>query len=203
MKTKSLTRAFLSTMMILVMMACLVPAMSRKADAKDERPVGSYKIVVDYNAADGGYNVQKVTYQPGGSYFTLPTAPVKEGKIFGGWLYNGTPHRPGSTIKITGDTTIKAIWKVTVKLEYIIRINGVTTDHDYSSVKVDFGKYTVKQVLAKMGWGDAFLKDSRLTSTITFSGWDYYTRIGGKAEAGQKVRGNGTIFILWDITLDD
>ncbi|MBR5677774.1 MAG: hypothetical protein IKX20_06525 [Paludibacteraceae bacterium] len=126
---------------------------------------------------------------------------VKQGKEFGGWLYNGTPYRPGDTIKIYNDTTIKAIWKVTVKLEYVIRINGVTTDHDYDSVKVDFGKYNFQEVLAMMGWGDAFLSDPRLTSTITFNGWNGYSRTSGTVSKYQKVRGNGTIFILWDIGL--
>lgn len=73
-----------------------------------ERASTTYVITFD---SDGGTYVEPMTVNMD-TWLVEPTAPTKDGYVFGGWNYNGEKFTFDRYVNnyITGDITLKAIW---------------------------------------------------------------------------------------------
>lgn len=186
-----ITRRLTSVVMALVMTISLLSMVSKTASA-----AGTYRVTVDYNYFDGGYDLVTRVDIPGGSKYTLPAAPTKGGKIFGGWLCNGTPYKPNQTITVYGNMTFKAIWKVKINVEVEWRANGSTFDHYIDTIcpKEDYGQTRWVDFLIK----NDYRSDELFHCTfVRFTGWDGYSYVIDKpVDLGQPIRGNGKLFVV-------
>lgn len=118
--------------------------------------------------ADNGKNEQKVV-EVSASYILPPcsfTAP--EGKEFKCWLYNGKEVDAGSTITITSNATIKAIWKNIElddgEIEILNKFTNLVSDfQDYN------GDITVEDENNRMG---TLIKSKRSYNSSTGEGYN-------------------------------
>ena len=80
-----------------------------------EKPQVTYTLKFDANGGKDAPETQTVTTKLGYGDLTVSTkAPTREGFVFRGWATTpkGGPNvKPGNTIRLTGDTTLYAVWQ--------------------------------------------------------------------------------------------
>ena len=116
---------------------------------------------------------------------TLPTAPTKEGFVFGGWFYTegGVEKEFTDSTKVTGDITVKAKW--TVETHTVIFKNGADEYHKIENIPYNTTVTLPAAPTAPAGQ--------------TFVGW-FYTENGVEKEftASTKVTADLTVTAKWD-----
>ncbi len=96
-------------------------------------------LKVEFNT-DGGSNISEIEVEKDGT-LKLPEAPTKEGFIFAGWV-NEKGELINREIKVTENTSIKALWIEKDKQTYTISFS-TEGDIDYTDTIVEQGKYIV------------------------------------------------------------
>ncbi|MBQ6539588.1 MAG: InlB B-repeat-containing protein, partial [Oscillospiraceae bacterium] len=145
--------------------------------------VAKWNYTVSFDANGGSGTMDSVTVG-GGSEYTLPengfTAPDE--KEFEAWEINGTKYVPGNTITVTGNTTVKALWKEPWAEGSIgIEFGWVSPDSYRTAMLNPRGAFMGWSSLPYWANGAAELLDSEGNSLGSFTGESSHKFTGLKA----------------------
>lgn len=131
-----------------------------------KRPSVTYTLSYNPNGGSGAPGSQSVTNTSGSATFAIPaTVPVRSGYEFKGWSTSATgaaQYQPGSTVTITGNTTLYAVWEKITEVTYVLiyDANGGT---GAPSTKTQTGTSGSMSFVVS--------QDMPIREGYTFSGW--------------------------------